>query len=377
MLSRGVVMGSTFRTGRDREIAEIVRAKRAALVGRLLLGELNRPLERIFPDSFANWPRLKLRRQRDVIRAELRGEIAKFCRRNFSGLNEHKLADLYSILWERGGKWRMPLVEFQARFGAPNDGVLRGAPLHATVCISHWGLQTEYPEHHLSMDLAEAVNSLIGARSELTAIEAGMPTWSEAKRDRQKIGSLQTRIKLDSMPAALVKQWFADRDRWLRAHAIDPAQQNWREKLRELDRRLVSAFLETFWNRWQDALDDCHGARVLRTPEIAEIVANSLRHFDGDRYLLFDFVVMPNHVHLLASFPDEDAMLAQCESWKHFTATQINRVLKQRGRFWQQDGFDHLVRNDEQFAYLRRYIADNPEKAGLREGEFKRYSRKL
>jgi putative transposase len=63
-------------------------------------------------------------------------------------------------------------------------------------------------------------------------------------------------------------------------------------------------------------------------------------------------------------------MLAQCESWKHFTATRINRVLGRKGRFWQQDGFDHLVRSVEQFDYLRRYVAENPSRAGLGPGEY-------
>jgi type I restriction enzyme R subunit len=63
-------------------------------------------------------------------------------------------------------------------------------------------------------------------------------------------------------------------------------------------------------------------------------------------------------------------MLAQCDSWKHYTATQINRRLHLKGRFWQQDGFDHLVRTVEQFEHLRRYIADNPKKANLHAGEF-------
>jgi putative transposase len=92
---------------------------------------------------------------------------------------------------------------------------------------------------------------------------------------------------------------------------------------------------------------------------------------------MLDFVVMPNHVHLLASFPAEDSMLVQCESWKHYTATQINRSLTRHGRFWQQDDFDHLVRNDGQFTFLRRYIAENPEKARLAEGQFKHYSRRV
>ena len=69
---------------------------------------------------------------------------------------------------------------------------------------------------------------------------------------------------------------------------------------------------------------------------------------------------MPNHVHVLAAFPTEEAMLEQCESWKRFTARQINRLLNRRGRFWQQDVFDHLVRSPEEFERLRAYIAENP-----------------
>ena len=63
-------------------------------------------------------------------------------------------------------------------------------------------------------------------------------------------------------------------------------------------------------------------------------------------------------------------MLTQCEGWKHFQAVQINRAISSSGRFWQQDGFDHLVRSEEQFEHFRRYIADNPRKAGLSPGEF-------
>jgi putative transposase len=88
-------------------------------------------------------------------------------------------------------------------------------------------------------------------------------------------------------------------------------------------------------------------------------VADSLHHFDGDRYYLSDYVVMPNHVHLLAAFPSEDAMLGQCESWKHYMARQINAIVHQQGRFWQQDVFDHLVRSAEEFHHLRKYIAEN------------------
>ncbi|MCA9161286.1 MAG: hypothetical protein KDA72_23310, partial [Planctomycetales bacterium] len=61
--------------------------------------------------------------------------------------------------------------------------------------------------------------------------------------------------------------------------------------------------------------------------------------------------------------------------WLHFTATQINRQTGERGHFWQQEPFDHLVRSPEQYEYLRGYIRDNPKKANLREGEY--YYRRL
>ena len=109
---------------------------------------------------------------------------------------------------------------------------------------------------------------------------------------------------------------------------------------------------------------------MLRRPELARIVADSLLYFDANRYRMGDFVVMPNHVHLLVVFGSEDALKGQCDSWLHFTAVQINRALGEKGKFWQQEPFDHLVRSPEQYDYLRQYIADNPRKAGLQPGEY-------
>ncbi len=129
-------------------------------------------------------------------------------------------------------------------------------------------------------------------------------------------------------------------------------------------------FKRLIWQRWDTSLGECHGSCVLREPKLAEIVADSLSHFHGDRYWLTDLVIMPNHFHAIAVFRDESGMLAQCESWKHFTGNKLNRILRRDGRFWQQDGFDHLIRSVEQFEYLRRYIADNPRVAHLPSGEF-------
>lgn len=203
-------------------------------------------------------------------------------------------------------------------------------------------------------------------------VERRLPHWSQA-------GTVCfiTWRTADSFPASVLRRWHADRDAWLRRHGIEPKAPGWRDQLQSLDRAPRIEFVKTFSDRWHRHLDSCHGACVLRDPDLSKVVAESLLKFDGERYELTDFVVMPNHVHLLAAFPDEDAMLAQCESWKRHTATQIHRKLGSSGRLWQQDGFDHLVRSNDQFEALRRYIAGNPDKARLKEGEFRRYSKAI
>jgi type I restriction enzyme R subunit len=168
---------------------------------------------------------------------------------------------------------------------------------------------------------------------------------------------------------------MAERCEWLKRHGIDPVAPNWRDRLSSLDQTEQQNYGRLLFARWETCLDACHGECVLRKPQLAHIVGNSLRYFDGDRYLLTDFVVMPNHVHVLAAFSSPEGMLAQCDSWKHFTAWQINRALGRRGRFWEVDGFDHLVRGPEAFDRIRNYIADNPKRANLKAGEFLHYSR--
>jgi putative transposase len=179
----------------------------------------------------------------------------------------------------------------------------------------------------------------------------------------------------DSIPMPVLESWLAERRQFLQRLGIDDATEGWRGRIRSLPAAIQTEFHRTIFNKWNDQRDLRHGACALRRPELASIVAESLHRFDADRYDLTDFVVMPNHVHLLAAFPDEDAMLDQCESWKHFTATRMNRTLERKGRFWQQDGFDHLVRSAEAFAYFRRYIAENPQRAHLRVGEYLHYSK--
>lgn len=196
-----------------------------------------------------------------------------------------------------------------------------------------------------------------------------LPHWAQA-------GTLSflTFRTHDSIPRTVLQEWIGARQRWLTQHGIDPQTPNWHQQLEQLPPSQVAEFKQLLGDRWHQNLDDCHGECVLKRPELAEVVARSLQHFHGERYLLTDFVVMPNHVHVLAAFADSASMLAQCDSWKHFTAREINKSLGRSGRFWQQDGFGHLLRSEEEFIWLRKYIADNPTKARLKSHEYLHHS---
>jgi type I restriction enzyme R subunit len=173
----------------------------------------------------------------------------------------------------------------------------------------------------------------------------------------------------DSVPKALSEAWHRRRDDWLRRHEINPSSASWKLQLQKSP-ELAQEFNAKFTREFMEYLDRGFGECLLRNADLAEIVADSLRHFDGQRYTLGDFVVMPNHVHLLACLRGTTEVEKQCKSWKTYTATKINRALSRRGRFWQEESFDHLVRSPEQFVALQRYIADNPRKARLQPGEY-------
>ena len=119
--------------------------------------------------------------------------------------------------------------------------------------------------------------------------------------------------------------------------------------------------------RWLDA---GHGRCLLRRPESAEIVADTLRHFEGERVAMISFAVMPNHIHALFVQNPEWPLEKLIHSWKRFTTRQINMLRSRSGSFWQRDYFDRLVRDEKHFANCVRYIRHNPDKANLRVGEF-------
>jgi len=115
--------------------------------------------------------------------------------------------------------------------------------------------------------------------------------------------------------------------------------------------------------RAEELLDKGAGASHMRDPQIAQVVADAITHFDEDRYLLFAWCVMPNHVH--AVFRAHEPIDRILQAWKSFTAKAANKLLSPEGAFWQEDYWDRLVRSREELQRIVQYILDNPGKAGL------------
>ena len=106
------------------------------------------------------------------------------------------------------------------------------------------------------------------------------------------------------------------------------------------------------------------GPTHLRTPEIASLMVESIRHRHLIDYALHRFVVMPNHVHILVTPINPVPKFMQ--SLKRFTAREANRVLGTTGRpFWQDESYDRLVRDDLEFGRIAKYIERNPVDAGM------------
>ena len=141
------------------------------------------------------------------------------------------------------------------------------------------------------------------------------------------------------------------------------------EKLRRLGDGNQSARDEIdleFQRQIERYLDRGAGECHLKRPAVAQTVAEALLHFHEKRYLLDDWVVMPNHVHLVLWPLPNHTLSGILRSRKRQTARQANLILGRTGKaFWQPESYDHWIRNDEKKARIRCYIRNNPVKAGL------------
>lgn len=74
---------------------------------------------------------------------------------------------------------------------------------------------------------------------------------------------------------------------------------------------------------------------------------------------------MPNHVHAVVTVPEQTRLCDFVQALKGRSARLANEALGRRGRLWQPDYFDRVVRDEAHFVKVATYVEHNPVTARL------------
>ena len=166
----------------------------------------------------------------------------------------------------------------------------------------------------------------------------------------------------DSLPRHVIQQLLDEREAAEKQIATLPDTDQKAARYRTHKRLFAK------WDRYLDHANS--GPMWLQETAVAQIVVNSLHHLDGTQYDLDCYSVLSNHAHvMLQPLEDENgrthAIARIMHSLKGYTATAANKVLGRNGRFWQEESYDHIIRDETERNQIRQYILYNPVKAGL------------
>lgn len=93
--------------------------------------------------------------------------------------------------------------------------------------------------------------------------------------------------------------------------------------------------------------------------EERQLVVDSLKHFDGQRYELFAYAVMNDHVHVLVEPKPAWPVSVLMHSWRSFTANQLQRRFGRTNDVWLTDYWNRIIRDDREFKKRQQYIFKN------------------
>ena len=136
---------------------------------------------------------------------------------------------------------------------------------------------------------------------------------------------------------------------------IDGCEGDSREKLQHTTFAILEHYLHNATEK-----------RHLTEPPVATMIGDSIAYMQqSGRWEVFEYVIMPNHIHLLFALKGEtlhNTML----SFKRWTGRQAKVILALSDRqFWLNESFDHWIRSEAEFEKTIEYIRHNPVKAGL------------
>jgi len=190
------------------------------------------------------------------------------------------------------------------------------------------------------------VTNFFDPYSEYQTARRNLPHWNQ-----KAVIYFVTFHLADSLPAEKLAAFKEEKTRWLDVNRPP------------LSATQVKEYHQRFSGRIQRWLDSGYGSCILGRPEILTLVEEALRFFDGDRYMLGEHVVMPNHVHALVEPLSHYTLPGVLHSWKSFSANQIKKITRSHGPVWHQESFDRIVRSPAHLNRIQQYIRENPKGA--------------
>ncbi|HRT04793.1 MAG TPA: transposase [Kiritimatiellia bacterium] len=123
--------------------------------------------------------------------------------------------------------------------------------------------------------------------------------------------------------------------------------------------------------RIEEWMDAGYGSCLLRQPEMAAMLVENWRKYEGVRYELLAWVVMPNHAHVMIRLQEGMSLPKIVQAWKGYSGRKIAEFLRASGtawnapRIWHREYWDRFIRDARHFQNAMDYIHLNPVKAGL------------
>ncbi|MCR4964989.1 MAG: transposase [Bacteroidales bacterium] len=151
----------------------------------------------------------------------------------------------------------------------------------------------------------------------------------------------------DSIPQCKLASLKEEKEVWMKKHP------------QPLDEKAREEYFELFINTVDKWLDNNYGDCILEIPDNRKIVEDALLFFDQVRYNLKAYVVMPNHVHILLQLYNGFNLDKVMYSLKSFTAKKINERMNRKGRVWQSEYFDRIIRSEDHYKKVLKYIISN------------------
>jgi REP element-mobilizing transposase RayT len=144
-----------------------------------------------------------------------------------------------------------------------------------------------------------------------------------------------------------------------------------KQSIRKLPENQKEAAHLAWFEKYDDYLDQglC-GKLYLENQQVADLVATSIQFHDGKVFDLIAYCIMPNHTHLVCTplRKSGDAYYGLTEilhSLKRYTAREANKILQRQGTFWQDESYDHFIRDERELERIIKYVLHNPVKANL------------